>query len=169
MLLFVAIMLWIYRLVLRGWINVFSNSIPFQIGRDWYESQLRRALSGKTPYFLIFGTFTLLFLAFASFGWSLGTQRTKVEFFPDNKPNQIIVYIEYPEGTDIEKTNRITEDIEKRVFSILNDELYMDGTYNFMVESAVSQVGEGAGNPQTDIGTTEMPHKRKNYSFHEGI
>ena len=36
-------------------------------------------------------------------------QRTKVEFFPDNKPNQIIVYIEYPEGTDIEKTNQITQ------------------------------------------------------------
>ncbi len=34
--------------------------------------------------------------------------------------------------------------------------------YNFMVESAVSQVGEGAGNPQTDGGSAaEMPHKGK--------
>jgi multidrug efflux pump subunit AcrB len=160
LLLFIAIMLWIYRLVLRRWIHVFQTRFLSKL-EGIYENTLRRALSGKTPYFLIFGTFTLLFLAFASFGWSLGTQRTKVEFFPDNKPNQIIVYIEYPEGTDIEKTNRITEDIEKRVFSILNDELYMDGTYNFMVESAVSQVGEGAGDPMTDIGTTEMPNKGK--------
>ena len=31
-----------------------------------------------------------------------------------------------------------------------------------MVESAVSQVGEGAGNPQTDGGSAaEMPHKAK--------
>ncbi|NNF82003.1 MAG: efflux RND transporter permease subunit, partial [Flavobacteriaceae bacterium] len=88
--------------------------------------------------------------------------RTKVEFFPDNKPNQIIVYIEYPEGTDIDKTNRITEDIEKRVFKILNEDTYIDDQYNFMVESAVSQVGEGAGNPMTDGGSaSEMPHKGK--------
>jgi multidrug efflux pump subunit AcrB len=40
----------------------------------------------------------------------VGSGRTKVEFFPDNKPNQIIVYIEYPQGTDIEKTNNITKD-----------------------------------------------------------
>src|SRR5690606_1834358 len=39
---------------------------------------------------------------------------------------------------------------------------YMDNDYNFMVESAVSQVGEGAGNPQTDGGSSaEMPHKGK--------
>ncbi|NNK71242.1 MAG: efflux RND transporter permease subunit, partial [Flavobacteriaceae bacterium] len=101
-------------------------------------------------------------VAFMAFGISLSTGRTKVEFFPDNKPNQIIVYIEYPEGTDIDKTNRITEDIEKRVFKILNEATYIDDQYNFMVESAVSQVGEGAGNPMTDGGSaSEMPHKGK--------
>ena len=63
------------------------------------------------------------------------------------------MYIEYPEGTDIEKTNAITKEIEKRVYSILNEDTYMDDDYNFMVESAVSQVGEGAGNPQTDGGS----------------
>jgi multidrug efflux pump len=100
--------------------------------------------------------------AFGGFGASVASQRTKVEFFPDNKPNQIIVYIEYPEGTDIERTNAITKDIEQRVYAILNQSSYTDGDYNFMVESAVSQVGEGAGNPQTDGGSAaEMPHKGK--------
>jgi multidrug efflux pump subunit AcrB len=111
---------------------------------------------------LVIGTFVILFAAFAGFGWSLGEQRTKVEFFPDNKPNQIIVYIEYPEGTDIEKTNQITQQIEKKVSSVLNQEMYTDQGKNFMVESTVSQVGEGAGNPQTDGGSSaEMPHKGK--------
>jgi len=97
-----------------------------------------------------------------AFGMSLGSQRTKVEFFPDNKPNQIIVYIEYPEGTDIEKTDKITREIEKKIYAVLDDAEYKDGEYNFMVESAVSQVGEGAGNPMTDAGlVTEMPHKSK--------
>jgi len=160
LLIFVAIMLWMYRLVLKGWINYFQTHILSK-WEDWYERQVRAALKGWRPYVIVVGTILLLFIAFGAFGWSLGTQRTKVEFFPDNKPNQIIVYIEYPEGTDIDKTNEITESIEKRVYTILNDEVYMDGDYNFMVESAVSQVGEGAGNPQTDVGTTEMPHRGK--------
>ena len=54
-------------------------------------------------------TVFLLVFSFIAFGISLAKQRTKVEFFPDNKPNQIIVYIEYPEGTDIEKTNKISQ------------------------------------------------------------
>ena len=38
----------------------------------------------------------------------------------------------------------------------------MNGNYNFLTESAVSQVGEGAGNPQTDGGSSaEMPHRGK--------
>ena len=91
-----------------------------------------------------------------------GGERTKVEFFPDNKPNQIIVYIEYPQGTDIEKTNDITTEIEQKVFEVLNNKIYTDEGYNFLVESTVSQVGEGAGNPEKDGGSSaEMPHKGK--------
>jgi hypothetical protein len=38
----------------------------------------------------------------------------------------------------------------------------MDEGYNFMVESLVSQVGAGAGNPQTEGGSeAEMPHRGK--------
>ncbi len=156
-----AIMLWVYRLFLRKWANNFQTKTLVKL-ENWYERQLRRALRGWNPYILSIGTFMLLIISFMAFGWSLGTQRTKVEFFPDNKPNQVVVYIEYPEGTDIEKTNAITKEIEKRVYKILNAEEYRDGAYNFMVESAVSQVGEGAGNPQTDGGSSaEMPHKAK--------
>ena len=104
----------------------------------------------------------MLFGAFAAFGISVSTQRTKIEFFPDNTPNQIIVYLEYPQGTAIEKTNAITKEIEKRVYNTINNEQYVDGGFNYLVESAVSQVGEGAGNPQTDGGSAaEMPHRGK--------
>jgi len=161
LIIFTAIMLWVYRLFLRKWANSFQTKTLVKLER-WYERQLRWALSGKKPYFLIIGTFTLLIIAFVTFGISLATQRTKVEFFPDNKPNQIIVYVEYPQGTAIEKTNAITREIEKIVYAVVNVEQYKDGDYNFMVESAVSQVGEGAGNPQTDSGSSaEMPHKAK--------
>jgi multidrug efflux pump subunit AcrB len=156
-----AILLWLYRLVVRKMANYFQTNILSK----WeilYEKTLKGALSSWKPYAISVGTFLLLFLAFGGFGASIATQRTKIEFFPDNIPNQIIVYIEYPQGTDIEKTNQIAHEIESRVYSFLNDERYIDQDYNFMVESAVAQVGEGAGNPQTDAGSAaEMPHKAK--------
>ncbi|QXP68949.1 efflux RND transporter permease subunit [Polaribacter sp. R2A056_3_33] len=175
LMIFVAVMLWVYRLFLRGWANSFQTKVLPVLER-WYESSLRFSLRGKTPYFLVIGTTILLFASFIAFGWSLGTQRTKVEFFPDNKPNQIIVYIEYPEGTDIQKTNAITKQIEEKVEGVLYADEYMDGDYNFMVESLISQVGEGAGNPQTDGGSAaEMPHKGKvtasmrEYKYRRGL
>jgi multidrug efflux pump len=175
LMIFTAIMLWVYRLFLRGWANSFQNNALPRL-ENWYERQLKSALSGWRSYALVIGTFILLFAAFGTFGWSLGTQRTKVEFFPDNKPNQIIVYVEYPEGTDIEKTNEITKLIEVKVSDILYSKDYMDGDYNFMIESVVSQVGAGAGNPQTDMGSAaEMPHKGKitasmrEYKFRRGL
>jgi len=161
LILFTAIMLWVYRLVLRKAANYFQKNTLVTL-ENWYEVRLKNALSGWMPYFLVAVTFVLLIVAFMGFGWSVGEQRTKIEFFPDNKPNQIIVYIEYPEGTDIEKTNQITKEIEQKVFGVLNQDQYTDGDYNYMVESTVSQVGEGAGNPQTDGGSSaEMPHKGK--------
>ncbi|WP_375241938.1 efflux RND transporter permease subunit, partial [Lacinutrix sp.] len=114
------------------------------------------------PAIISISTFILLIAAFMLFGGSVASQRTKIEFFPDNTPNQIIVYIEYPEGTDIKKTNEITKEIETKVYAIINNEAYIKDGENFLVESAVSQVGEGAGNPQTDSGSAaEMPHKGK--------
>jgi len=157
-----AILLWVYRLFLRKIANYFQANILTK-WEDLYEKTIRGALKGWKPYAITIGTVLLLFIAFIGFGLSVSSHRTKIEFFPDNRPNQIIVYIEYPEGTDIEKTNVITKKVESKVFSILNDKEYFEGDdYNFMVESAVSQVGEGAGNPQTDGGSAaEIPHKGK--------
>jgi len=42
----------------------------------------------------------------------MGIFPPKVEFFPDNQPKQILVFIEYPEGTAISKTNRNHKTIE---------------------------------------------------------
>jgi len=172
---FTAIMLWVYRLILRKAANYFQRNTLVWL-ENFYEKMLKGALKGWKPGLITIGTFLLLFAAFGGFGWSLSTQRTKVEFFPDNKPNQVVVYIEYPEGTDIYETNKITKEIEQRVYSVLNQDMYMDGDRNFMVESSVSQVGEGAGNPQTDGGSAaEMPHKGKitasmrQYKYRRGL
>ena len=174
LMIFTAIMLWVYRLMLRPFANRFQKKVLPRWERG-YEKILRGALSKRKPIFISIGTVALLIAAFMAFGASVSSQRTKVEFFPDNTPNQIIVYIEYPEGTDIKKTNAITSDIEDRVYDIINEEAYRNGDFNFLTESAVSQVGEGAGNPNTDSGSAaEMPHRGKitatmrEYKFREG-
>ncbi|WP_299121923.1 efflux RND transporter permease subunit [uncultured Winogradskyella sp.] len=161
LMIFTAIMLWVYRLILRKAANKFQTKTLVRL-ENFYERVLTSSLRGWKPQLIAFGSLILFLLAFGSFGASVASQRTKIEFFPDNKPNQIIVYIEYPEGTDIEKTNTITNEIEAKVYDILNDDEYIKDGQNFLVESAVAQVGEGAGNPQTDGGSAaEMPHKGK--------
>ncbi len=171
----VVILFWIYKYVIKGAAIGFQKKILVRIENS-YQRFLAWALSGRKPVLFVIGIFGLLILVFMGFGASIGSQRTSVEFFPDNTPNQIIVYIEYPEGTDIEKTNTITNQIEQRVYTIVNNKEYFEGEdYNFLVESAVSQVGEGAGNPFTDGGSAaEMPNRGKitatmrEYKFRNG-
>lgn len=156
-----AILLWAYRLFLRSWANTFQNKILPRWER-FYEKILRISFKGWRPAIISLTTVILLVVSFMGFGISISKQRTKVEFFPDNIPNQIIAYIEYPQGTDIKKTNEITHEIEERIYNIINDPKYIKDGYNFLTESAVSQVGEGASNPMTEGGSAaEMPHRGK--------
>ena len=123
-----------------------------------YRSFLTIALKGYRPVAFLLGTFFLLFFSFIL----MGIFPPKVEFFPENQPLQIFTYIEYPQGTAIEKTNSITKRIERDIYKVINQEKYRQGDYNFLVEDAVAQVGAGAGNPEIDGGVTnEMPHKAK--------
>jgi len=155
MLLF-AILLWAYKYFLAGAVRYFQFKSLKDL-ENFYERFLKYALRGKKAYVFFFGTLLMLFLSFVL----IGIVQPKVLFFPENEPNQIITYIEYPEGTAIEKTNALTKQIEQRVFDAIKKYEDADG-YNFMVESAISQVGQGAGNPQTDGGqSNEMPHKGK--------
>ncbi len=169
LLIFSAIFLVLYRFLLEPASNFFQNNILTWMERV-YKRFLQFALKGWHAMAFLVGTFILLILSVML----VGIAQPKVEFFPENKPNQIITYIEYPQGTDIEKTNVITKDVEKKIYDVVKQ--YDDNGYNFMVESAVSQVGEGAGNPQTDGGSSaEMPHKGKitvsfrEYKYRRGI
>lgn len=172
---FTAAMFWIYKYFLKKWALNFQRNTMSRF-ENWYERRLVHALRGSNVYWYTGVTFALLIITFMLFGMSVGSGRTKIEFFPDNKPNEIYVYIEYPEGTDIEKTNAITLEVEKKVYEVVNDAAYTKNDENFMVTSAVSQVGEGAGNPLTDGGSAaEMPHRGKitvnfsEYKYRNGI
>ena len=157
----IAGLFWLYRYVIKDLTERFQRVVLTRMEKG-YERQLRFALKGRNVYAFFGATLLMLVVAFMAFGWSLGSGRTKVEFFPDNTPNEIYVYIEYPQGTDIEKTNQITKDIERRVYAMADGSKYMEGDHNFLISSSVSQVGKGAENPFTEGGSSaEMPHRGK--------
>ena len=157
LLLFITLLFWAYKYGIKDLANRFRTHFLVWL-EIRYERLLRYAMRGRRAYAFVFGTVFMLILSFVL----VGISQPKVEFFPDNQPTQIIVYIEYPQGTDIAKTDQITKSIEEVVIKTVNHPKYMDEGYNFMVESLVSQVGAGAGNPQTEGGSeAEMPHRGK--------
>jgi len=169
LMLFFAIMLWIYKYYLVRAQDFFQRIILVWM-ENKYRNFLQYALTGKKPIVFFVGTFILLILSFVA----VGIVKPNVLFFPENQPNQIMVYIEFPEGTDIKKTNAFVKQIEQKVYAIANK--YVEDGENYMVESAIAQVGNGSGNPQTDGGAqNDMPNRGKvtlsmrEYKYRKGL
>ncbi|MDA9749673.1 efflux RND transporter permease subunit [Flavobacteriaceae bacterium] len=152
---FICFLFWAYKYVIKNSAVKFQNTLLVKL-ENRYNEFLSFALAGFRPYLFLLGTISLFFISILL----MAIFPPKVEFFPDNEPQQILVYLEYPEGTDIKKTNETSMLIESEIYKVVNNSKYIDNGYNFLVESAISQVGEGAGNPETDAGGTgEIPHK----------
>lgn len=152
-----TILLWVYKYLIKDWTIYFQEVFLYKLEAK-YKRFLTFALSSKKPFYFLFGTIGLLFSSFII----LGIASPKVEFFPENEPQQIFVYIEYPEGTSIQKTNQTSKLIEKEVAKIIYDKKYYKSGKNFMIDSNVVMVGLGAQNPETDRGgDQDMPHKSK--------
>ena len=124
--------------------------LPFLEGI--YSRTLRFALKGPMPYIFFGGTVLMLFLSFAL----MGVFPPKVEFFPINQPKYVNVFIELPVGTDIERTNEFTRDIEDKVINIVEP-------YDFMVESVITKVGEDTADPNdpSSVGQSSTPNKAR--------
>ena len=148
---------WLYKFFIKKWALSFQKGFLVRLENS-YKSFLSFALDGFKPILFLGGTFLLLFSSFAL----MGIFPPSVEFFPENQPKQILVFIEYPEGTAIKKTNETTLRIEEEIYNVIGRPQYNQGSFNLLVESGVAQVGEGAGNPFIDNGNTnELPHKGK--------
>lgn len=164
-------MMWAYHLKIYQWTQDFQHSF-FPRMEEKYKVFLAKILTGKRAWYAFFGIIGMLVLSFVL----LGIFPRKVLFFPDNIPNQVITYIEYPQGTDIEKTNKATLFVEKQIIGILSKYVDPKEKKNFLAESIVSQVGVGAGNPNVDAGSAnETPYKGKvtvnfrEFKFRRGI
>ncbi|WP_439487840.1 efflux RND transporter permease subunit [Algoriphagus sp.] len=115
-----------------------------------YESLLKLALSKRNPYLFFGGTFMLLVFSLVL----LGIRAPKVLFFPDNQPQLVNVFIEFPIGTDIEATNEFVDGMEDELMVALDD-------YKDILESVITQVGEGTGDPMEGPSNQPTPHKAK--------
>jgi multidrug efflux pump subunit AcrB len=109
-----------------------------------YRKTLKVLLQGRHPYWVVGGTaFLLLFSIFF-----LRVATPKIVFMPTGDPNYIYVYITMPEGTDLDVTNSVALDVERRINYIL-------GPNNPDVESVITNVAVNAGSGIFDRTTQE--------------
>ncbi|BDD10191.1 copper transporter [Fulvitalea axinellae] len=159
-------------LLIAGGVNVFGNlfgvggalilldayvlnrgSYTFQtrllpIIEGYYERTLKFAL--RKPFLFFGGALGLLILTFNLY---FGVFPPKVLYFPETNPAQAMVYIEYPIGADIEKTIKLTNELEGKVMKVIEP-------YRHMVKSVVTSAGTSSGDPQTEaVSTGSTPHK----------
>ena len=125
-----------------------------------YERLLRFSLRGAKPWLFFYGMIGLLFASLVL----LGMFPPKVEFFPQNEPQYVNVYIDMPIGTDIEETNRVTQEVEGMVMKAINRPEFLQEGENgeaeqFLVNSVIAQVGEGTSDPAEGPQLGATPNK----------
>jgi len=129
-----------------------------------YEALLTFALKGKNPTKFLLATLLLFVLSIVLFG----IRSPKVLFFPDNQPQLVNVFVEFPMGTSIEATNSFVDKMEDEVVTELEP-------YGGIIESVITQVGVGTSDPTQGPSIQSTPHKAKitigfvDYIFREGI
>ncbi len=137
----------------------FQNSLLPTLENS-YERLLHFSLRGAKPWLFFYGMIGLLFASLVL----LGMFPPKVEFFPQNEPQYVNVYIDMPIGTDIEETNRVTKDVEGMVMkAIYKPDFLREGAdgnpEQFMVNSVIAQVGEGTSDPAEGPQLGATPNK----------
>ena len=147
----VALLTLLNVFILNPWSEKFQRTfLPWL--EQWYHKLLYYALQGRRPAFFLAGTFLALIMSIMI----MGIFQPNVLFFPENQPKYVNVFIEFPVGADIETTNDFTKKVATDVMEVIEP-------YEYMVESVVSNVGEGTADPNdpTSVGQAETPNKSR--------
>ncbi|MEP4133016.1 MAG: efflux RND transporter permease subunit, partial [Cyclobacteriaceae bacterium] len=131
-----------------------------------YKKTLDFALSGWKPAFFFWGTIVMFIFSFIL----MAIFPPNVEYFPKTDPKYVNVFIEFPVGTDIERTNEFSTKIESQVMELVKP-------YENIVESVIGNVGQGASDPNdpSAFGQQDTPNKAritinfKQFKEREGI
>jgi multidrug efflux pump len=114
-----------------------------------YHRLIFKLLKGSRPIWTFISVIVIFVLSIFIFAAS----SPKVEFFPSGQPNFAYVYLQMPIGTDATVTDSVTRIVESKVYEVI-------GKNNPNVESVISNVGIGAGDPQNPD-RVATPHKGK--------
>lgn len=159
LILFIVILVIFNHYILNDVIHGFQNRfLPWIMVR--YERLLKWALTGWRPVWMLLGTFFLFLFSF----WFFNARKVPVVFFPSGDPNQIFVYMKLPVGTSVEFTDSIAKTLESRVYKVLHME---DGKQNPIVESVITNIAVGAGDPMSGDRSTRPELGRIQVSFVE--
>lgn len=145
---FIWLLIVLERFYLGGVARRFQSNFWPKV-QERYSRILKWCLVGWRPVWILLGTFGLL--VFSIFLTAL--RNPKVVFFPQADPNFIYSYIELPMGTDQKYTDSITNIVEQRITKVV-------GSNNPIVESIISNVAVGAGDP-SQMDMSVQPHKGK--------
>ena len=118
----------------------------------WLENKYKGLIDtslrwGKS---VVVGTFGLLILSFILTAISPPT----IEFFPSADPLYVNTFIELPLGADIQATNEVSKEVERRVLDLLKP-------YQNVVESVLTQIGENTSDPNTPPEPGVTPNKAR--------
>jgi len=159
LLLFFSLLVLLNRYMLDSAIHNFQNkALPWIMSH--YENLLRWSLKGWRPVHLLLGTIVLFFVALAFFV----ARKVPVVFFPQGDPNFIYVYLKLPVGTSVDYTDSVTHLLETRVNKVLG---VTGDKKNPLVESIITNVAIGAGDPQGGDRSTRSELGRIQISFVE--
>ncbi len=119
---------------------------------ELYSKTLNFALKGLRPWLFFWGTVAVLVIAIAL----NAAFPPPVLFFPDNIPKYVNVFVEFPLGTDIERTNAFTKEIEAELAEVIEP-------YGNVVESMIAKVGTDTADPNdpSAIGQSDTPNKAR--------
>lgn len=144
--LFLVVCVILHHYVLRRMIFSFQEK-AWPRFREWYGRKLVWSL--KNPAIVLVSMIAIFILSIVG----IKLRDPKVDFFPSADPNFIYTYIEMPVGTDQNKTNAVTLEVENRINQLI-------GNDSDIVNSVIANVAFGAGDPnQPDLSI--QPHKAK--------
>lgn len=141
----------LYRFLIAPGGDLFMAKLMPKI-ENAYGSLLKYAVSGFRPFVFFGGTFVLFFVVMGFYG----ANPPPFVFFPENEPQYVNAYIEAPLGTDIQKTNQITNALEKRIIEKIKP--YQD---KGVIEAVLAQVGEKTADPNEGPQSGSSPHKAR--------
>ena len=148
LLIFMFLLYLLAEFVLKPAIGKFNASVLPGIQKR-YNNSIAWLLKGRRPWYTLGGAVAGLVLSVVL----LGIASPKVVFFAETPPNFVYIYTTMPVGTDLEETNKITQEIEEQVY----DEI---GRNNPDIKSVISNVAVGAAS-RSDMDKTPSDNKSK--------